>query len=306
MTDSSQKERENTMTITVPAFLRRWVQLIPKSTARAALFFCAVGVGLGLTVAFSNAAISWYKDRPLPPLPQKVWQDSNFEGVGLRAKVETDWGNSGDELRYKLSIRPSDPAGIDEFSRRLNEHQFGGMITVNLYDDRHFLVAKSDEYLSAFTRVLDDSGKVKTAVVQGKFFISRDQYASLSSWDFSTNLPLIQKADGAGKPSSSGPQNINSHLPGTGQTARVGTAKSGHVPVGGPQEGDEIISGYDVANGNLETSSGRTFFIYRPGEQESAIFWSVSSQFHYQCNETLVCTLTREGTAVILHAKLRK
>jgi hypothetical protein len=303
MTDFSQRERENTVTITVPTLLRRWVQLIPKSTARAALFFFAVGVGLGLTVVVSNATISWYKNRPLP---QKAWQEQKFDGVGLRAKLETDWGNSGDELRYKLLIGPSDPAGIDDFSRMLNERQYGGKITVNLYDARHFLVAKSDNYLSAFTRVFDDSGKSKVAVVQHKFFITRDQYASLSSWDFSTNLPLIQKADGAGKPSSSGPQNINSHLPGTGQTARVGTAKSVHVPVGGPQEGDEIISGYDVANGNLETSSGRTFFIYRPGEQESAIFWSVSSQFHYQCNETLVCTLTREGTAVILHAKLRK
>lgn len=303
MTDSSQREPENTMTITVPLFLRRWVQLIPKSAARAALFFFAVGVGLGLTVVVSNATISWYKNRPLP---QKAWQEQKFDGVGLKAKLETDWENSGDELRYKLLIGPSDPKGIDDFLSILNEHQSGGRITVNLYDARHFLVAKSDEYLSAFTRVLDDSGKVKVAVVQGKFFISRDQYASLSSWDFSTNLPLIQKANGAGKSSDSAPQNINSRMLGAGQVAKGGTAKNGHVTVGGSQEGDEIISGYDVANGNLETSSGRTFHIYRPGEQESAIFWPVSSQFHYQCNETLVCTLTREGTAVILHAKLRK
>ncbi|MGO9776077.1 MAG: hypothetical protein ACLPM3_05770 [Terracidiphilus sp.] len=302
MTDSSQSERENTVTIRVPAFVRRWVLLIPQSTARAALLFFAAGVGLGLTVVVSNATISWYKDRPLP---QKAWQEQKFDAVGLRAKLETDWGNSGDELKYKLLIGPSDPKGIDDFSRMLNERQFGGRITVNLFDARHFLVAKSDEYLSAFTRVLDDSGKVKAAVVQGKFFISRDQYTSLSNWDFSTNLPLIQKADGAGKPSSSGPQNINS-LPGTGQTARVGTSKNGHMPVGGPQEGDEIISGYDIFTGNLETSSGRTFYIYKPGEQSSAIGWPVSTQFHYQCNETLVCTLTREGTAVILHAKLRK
>ena len=87
MTDFSQRERENTVTITVPTLLRRWVQLIPKSTARAALFFFAVGVGLGLTVVVSNATISWYKNRPLP---QKAWQEQKFDGVGLRAKLETD------------------------------------------------------------------------------------------------------------------------------------------------------------------------------------------------------------------------
>jgi hypothetical protein len=269
--------------------LQRWIQLIPKSTARAALFFFAVGVGIGLTVVASNAAIAWYKNRPLPPLPQKAWQEQRFEGVGLRAKLETDWGNSGDEMKYKLFIRPLDPPGIDEFSRTLNERQFGGRITVNLYDARHFLVAKSDNYLSAFTRVFDDSGKSKVAVVQDKFFLTRDQYASLSSWDFSTNLPLIEKADVAGKPNGSVPK-----------TAKVGTAKSG------PQEGDEIISGYDVASGNLETSSGRTFFIYKPGERLTVIAWPESSQFHYKCDENLVCTLTKDGTAVVLHAKLKR
>ncbi len=274
------------MTITLPAFVQRWIQLIPKSTARAALFFFAVGLGLGLAIVLSNAAISWHKNRPLP---QKEWQERKFDGVGLRAKLETDWGNSGDELRYKLLIGPSDPAAIDEFSQKLIEHQFGGRITVNLYDARHFLVAKSDNYLSAFTRVFDDSGKIKVAVVQDAFFITRDQYASLSSWDFSTNLPIIQKTTGAGKPNNSAIQ-----------MAKLDAAKDS------PREGDEVISGYDVANGNLETSSGRTFFIYRPGEQSTAISWQVSSRFHYKCNENLECVLTKGDTVVVLHAKLRE
>jgi len=286
MTGVSEGEPRNTVTITLPAFLQRWIRLIPKSTPRAALFFFTFGVGFGLAVVVSNAAVSLYRNRPLP---QKAWQERKFDAVGLRAKLETDWANSGSDLRYKLLIRPSDPTAIDEFSQTLIDRQFGGMITVNLYDARHFLVAKSDNYLSAFTRVFDDSGKIKVAVAQDKFFITRDQYASLSSWDFSTNLPLIQKADGAGKPSGS-----------AAQTAGVGTIKSG------PREGDEIISGYDAVNGNLETNSGRTFFIYKPGEQSTAISWRVSSRFHYKCDENFVCVLTKSGTDAVLHARLRK
>jgi len=281
--------------------LERWTSRFPKSVVRLVLLFFAFGAGLGIELTAANLAISWHRNRPLP---QKKWSESSFGAVGLKAKLSTKWEGYGDELKYRVSIAPIDSSRLDDFNRIFSSSRFD-KFTVNLYDSSHFLVGSEDINLSNFTGAMNDAGVRETAVAQGKFYISRDEYKSLSSWDFSTNLPIAQKTP-AQNNSGGVTRNGSSPSPlGASRANPCNPQKQG--PSGQPLEGDDVISGYSVLYSRIETSGGLTFFVYKEGERQNAIVWGVdSAPIHYQCDRGSLCTLKRSATAVILHAKLQK
>jgi hypothetical protein len=70
MPSGIEQNGDGELKITVPRFLQKWIQLIPKSLLRASLFFLFLGAGLGAVLAISYGTISWFRNRPTPP---KVW-----------------------------------------------------------------------------------------------------------------------------------------------------------------------------------------------------------------------------------------
>ena len=275
---------KHSFTITLPEFLVRSYQKIPKSTWRAAMLLFTFGVGIGGGILAVKESIQWYRNRPLPKLPDRKWPEFGFPEFGLRARLSTEWDESSGHLNYRLALMPSDVANSDEFFGRISQHGWLDHVTLNVYDKRHFVVQSSNQYLSNFASVVDSNGKEHSAVCQGQLFLTRDQYAALSSWDLAVNgLP---------------PTSRNATNESTAQKPN-GKANSLH--------GNDVITGYSVVESNLTTSSGLTFHIFKDAETNKAIEWGAeSARVNYECNPTLECTLHRSNSGVILHAQLRK
>jgi hypothetical protein len=294
MTDVIRQTGDGELTITIPRFLRRWINRIPKSLWRAMLLFFSFGVGMGLALAGMRWAASWYESRPLSP---KAWPIKHFDSVGITAKLETEWN---DGLQCKLIIKPSDPAKLDEFARMLSENRYN-RITINLYNSTHFQIWSDDQYIRDFTRMLNHEGEAEAAVKETCLSdLSRGLYRNAASWELSSNLLPVTLNTSNNQPTSTVPTGMGSANPAS-QKARENHA----TPT--PTEGDDVVSGYSVMQSNLETSGGLTFFIYKDGERDNAIEWGVqSARIHYRCEDGSLCTLTRAGTGVVLHARRRK
>jgi hypothetical protein len=81
------------------------------------------------------------------------------------------------------------------------------------------------------------------------------------------------------------------------------TVREGH----NAQEGDDIVSGYDIPKNAIETNSGNAFEIYKEGEHITAmVYWGAGTHFHYKCDEKSICQLTTANSDVVLHARLRR
>lgn len=116
--------------------------------------------------------IQWYRNRPLPPLPDRKWSEFNFPIFGLRAKLVTQWDEPANKLHYKLALMPSEGADPNEFFTRfaLAQHDFGEPhVTLNLYNKRRFVVQSSEEYLILFTSIMDNDRKARSRSGKASF-----------------------------------------------------------------------------------------------------------------------------------------
>jgi hypothetical protein len=267
-TNSSQSTPPtHSYTITLPQFLVHWYHKLPTSTWRAALLLFAFGVGIGCGTLALKETLQWYRNRPLPPLPDRKWSEFNFPEYGLKAKLSTEWHESSDELDYKLALMPSDTTNSEEFFTRFAQHGMYAQVRLNVYDKRHFVVKSSDDYLSLFTAIIDPDGKKHSAGYQGKLFLSRDQYAALSGWDLTVNgLPPLNRNSATG---NTPPKQNSSEKSSDTSGLHARTQKQGGL--GGESaanglKGDDVITGYSVAESNLATSGGLTFHIYKDAE----------------------------------------
>ncbi len=280
--EPTQTTSDHSITIKLPRILKR----IPKSNWRAAFLLFAFGFGIGAGVLAVKESIQWYRNRPLPPLPDRKWPEFSFPEFGLRAKLSTEWSEP-DELKYRLTLMPSEGSDPNDFFNRLSKAL---KVTLNVYDNRHFIVQHSDEYLSSFTAIIDSNGKNHSVSHQGTLYISRDQYAALSSWNLTVNgMPPINRNTNGGTPAK--PTGEHKDAPVTGSGLR----------------GDDVLTGYSVRESSLGTSGGLTFEIYKDAEKGAAISWGVdNARVHYECNPALECTMRRRGSEVVLHARLKK
>ncbi len=310
-----QSTQPHSFTVTVPHFLVRWYRGLPASIWRAALLVFALGFGIGCGSFALKESLAWYRNRPLPPLPDRKWSEFNFPEYGLKAKLSTKWDEPINKLTFKLTLMPSDGTDSEEFFNRLSRAQHAlsmAQVTLNVYDKRHFVVQSSDEYLSLFASVIDKEGKPHLAVKQGELYISRDQYAALSSWDLTVNglqpanrNTASETHSDAGataktaplhpKPTSEGPRTARGDSTNAGSQAHP------------PEEGDDVASGYDMRVNAIDTSAGRAFVIYKEGEHITAIVdWMSGTHFHYNCDEKSMCLLTKDDSGLVLHARLRR
>lgn len=338
MTDANQPDENGKLTIALPRFLQRWIRRIPKSTVRAAALFFALGAGLGLMFAVAFEAISWYRERPLPP---RDLGSVDFGAVGLRGRLMTKWDQKAE---YRVRFEPTAKDQTDKFALWVKEPPRPLKIKVYLSDSSGFTLCSREialrfnfyrnlermqhsandptrvamAYANAsenegkweankdmFHDDLASDGKVEGISSEGEMQCPRNAYTQATRWGFSSNFPTTAEQDDLLKSHSEVPKE-SGDLP----SKRAIAARKSKEDAGAPQSplvGDDVISGYSVPAGSIETSGGLTFFVYKEGERDNAIIWQVNSaRIHYQCDENSMCTLKRAGTAVVLHAKLQK
>lgn len=304
-TEPTQNASTHSFTITVPQFLVHWYQKLPKSTWRAAALLFAFGIGVGGGAFAVKESVQWYRNRPLPKLPDRKWPEFSFPEFGLRAKLSTEWDESSDHLNYRIALMPSDITNSDDFFKRLSESRWPSHVTLNVYDNRHFIIQSSDEYLNGFAAIIEANGKKRAVISQGKLFLTRDQYAALSSWDLTVSgLPSINQGTTSGTTETTATSSDKSTL--TSGAHKV-APQHGEPTAVSTINGNDVITGYSAVGSNLSTSGGLTFHIYKDAETYKAIEWGVESpHVHYECSPTLECTLHENNSDIILHAQLRK
>ncbi|MGA2252998.1 hypothetical protein [Terracidiphilus sp.] len=336
MTDTRHPNPNEKLTIAIPAFLEKVIRRIPRSATRAALLFFASGAGLGLMIAATFEAASWYRDRPLP---LRDLGSVDFSAVGLRGKLITKWD---EKAEYRVRFEPIDKGQIDRFTLMVKEPPHPLKIKIYLSDSSGFtlcskeIVLRFDFYKDLrdpqqsmsnptgyviahedalenernwetdrdlFHSDITNDGKVGAISSQGEIPCSNKTYKRAIHWGFSSNFLTTAEQDDLLKGHTKSTEE-NGSSPSKHDTARGLNEKTGapHSSF----EGYDVISGYSIP-GNIETSRGLTFYVYKEGERDNAIIWHVNSaRIHYQCDENSMCTLTRAGTAVVLHAKLQQ
>jgi hypothetical protein len=337
MTDANQPDENGKLTITLPSFLHKRIRRIPKSTARAVLLFFALGAGLGLMLAIAFETASWYWSRPLPP---RDLGSADFSPVGLKGKLVTRWD---EKVEYRVRFEPIEKVQAARFALTVKEPPHPIRIRVYLSDSSGFtlcskeIVLKFDFYRGLrdsqqpkdnpvgyvvasedasenerkwetdrdiFHNDLNSDGNVGAISAQGEMICSKSAYREATRWGISSNFPTASEQDDLVKNHIDGLKRVES-LPfelATGDNSIVRPAAQ-H----GTLEGDEVVSGYLFSTGNVETNSGRTFCIYKEGEKLSAAMYLRSlTDFHYKCDKNRVCELTRPGTQIVLHARLKK
>jgi hypothetical protein len=142
----------------------------------------------------------------------------------------------------------------------------------------------------------DSEGRIIALNAQGDLACTPDAYKKIDYWDFTTNFPPVATQ-----------VEILAH-PGRSGHAAHSSSEPGKPAPGFYIEGDDIIRSYDADRGLIQTTSGKAYFVdSKKGKQPDLTGWAVSSApIHYRCDSNGVCTLTRTGSGITVHAHLNK
>jgi hypothetical protein len=289
-------------------------------------------------LAVAIESVSWYRDKPLPPHDLGT---ADFSAIGLKGHLVTKWS---EKAEYRVRFAPIKQEQLASFALLVNSPPRPLSISIHLSDSAGFVLCIKDivlkfdflqrqgpasdslrdreEYVMAvgnatehqtewerdrdiFHKDLASDGGVEAISSQGDLPCSKDAYRQATHWNFSSNFPTTAEQDALLKSHVESSKD-KENLPPKPMASHRNSERKANA-LSGLTEGDDVISGYSVASDCIETSGGLTFFIYKEGEQGNAIMWDAeSSRIHYRCDENSMCTLTRAGTGVVLHAKLRK
>ena len=151
-----------------------------------------------------------------------------------------------------------------------------------------------------FQNQITNDGQVSAANVQGTLPCSPDQYRRVDYWDFNTNFPTLEQQAFLLDPKAALLAKKELEPP-----AHPGKRTLSRLPQEGfVIQGDDRVTGYDSASGNL-MAEGKTFHIDKRYGQAAALAWaSEYSLIHYRCDQQGNCALSAAGEAAILHARL--
>lgn len=148
-----------------------------------------------------------------------------------------------------------------------------------------------------FQSALGPDGLVSAVNVQGSLPCSPDQYQRASYWDMNTNFPSLDEQAALLDPRAAALKS-NESEPGKHAAKRT----SNRPQTGFVFQGDERVTEYDAARGQLWTQ-GRTFRIDRMVGQATAMAWANNNTLiHYRCDQQANCALTAPGGSAVLHA----
>ncbi|HXS77932.1 MAG TPA: hypothetical protein VN753_17275 [Terracidiphilus sp.] len=143
-------------------------------------------------------------------------------------------------------------------------------------------------------------GLVTAVNVQGALPCSPDQYQKASYWDMNTNFPTLDEQAALLDPRAAAQARASSEPPGAHPRKRA----TRQPLTGFLISGDDRVTEYDSANGQLWTR-GKTFRIDRMVGQATAMAWANNNTLiHYSCDQQASCALTAPGGSAVLHARL--
>ncbi len=150
-----------------------------------------------------------------------------------------------------------------------------------------------------FQNQIGPDGLVSAVNVQGSLPCSPDQYQKASYWDMNTNFPTLDEQAALLDPKAAALK-----AKGSEPAAHAAKRTSNKPQTGFVFQGDERVTEYDAASGQLWTQ-GRTFRIDRMVGQATAMAWANSNTLiHYRCDQQANCALTAPGGSAVLHARV--
>jgi hypothetical protein len=148
-----------------------------------------------------------------------------------------------------------------------------------------------------FQNQIGPDGLATSVNAQGSLPCSPDQYQRASYWDMNTNFPSLDEQAALLDPRAAALKAKESE-PGAHPAKRT----SNRPQTGFVLQGDERVTEYDAARGQLWTQ-GRTFRIDRMVGQATAMAWANNNTLiHYRCDQQANCALTAPGGSAVLHA----
>jgi|HubBroStandDraft_1064217.scaffolds.fasta_scaffold24748_3 hypothetical protein len=146
-------------------------------------------------------------------------------------------------------------------------------------------------------------GQIASINAQGTIPCSEDAYGKVTNWSFTPNFPSLSEQNDLLKQESEKKADAER----AAAARKRATNKPADKTLRFSIEGDDAIVGYDAGAGILESGTGESFYVDKEGGQANLAGWQAFPiRIHYRCDSTSYCTLTRAGSGVALHARLRK
>lgn len=265
-----------------------WQRLRGFGLRKLFLVCLGLGAGLGIGIVATGASIIWVTSRPIPA---REWPE--IEGAGLRAKLKTDWNES---VRYQLVVRPRSSDLKSAFDNAVRSHRDSILFTFHLYDRAGFELCKKEVKPTAVVDADNQIEGLRSTEKLYSFECPRTAYKEADHWTFSYIFPAL----------TSDSDKV------TAQAKRgSGPRKAVGLPDNVPLEGDDVLTGFDLYSGHMETRSGKTFVVYREGEKSTAEDWKIDGEvsrkqhhIHFDCRAGSDCLIENAENSQVVHGKL--
>jgi len=268
----------------------KWQRLKSFGLKKLFLVCIGIGAGLGIGIVAIVASVVWITSRPIPA---REWPRLEVEGAGLRAKLKTDWNDS---VRYQLVVTPRSDDLKTAFDSTVRTHRDSISFTIHLYDTAGFELCKKDVKTTPFVGTDGRYEGLHATETLYSFECSRSAYKDADHWNISYVFPAL----------TSDAANVTQSKTMLGPSTPMVAP-----PDSGPLEDDDILTGFDLFSGHLETRSGKTFVVYREGEKSTAETWAIHGQvsgeqlqLHFSCKTRNDCIIENAENHQAVHGKL--
>lgn len=198
-------------------------------------------------------------------------------------------------MRYQLVVTPRSSDLKNAFDNAVRTHRDSISFTIHLYDMAGFELCKKDVKPTPFVDTENHYEGLHSTKELYSFECSRDAYKEADHWSLSYVLPSL-------------PSELNNVAtqtkPGLNPTKPEGQPDNARL------EGDDILTGFDLYSGHMETRSGKTFVVYREGEKSTAEDWRIDGEvsgtqhhIHFNC-KTSDCLIENADNNQVVHGKL--
>jgi hypothetical protein len=153
-----------------------------------------------------------------------------------------------------------------------------------------------------FQNQTGSDGLVAALSAEGVIPCSKSAYEKATTWSFQPDFPSLAEQSELLKQSKVQQVTVEQKA-----VARKRKPVKAAAPLRFSIEGDDVIVDYDVSAGILEGSSGENFYIDKDASQATQAVWqNLPARIHYRCDATTGCTVTRDGSGVMVRARRRR
>ncbi len=304
------------------------------NTTKRLYIYAAVTIGVGVLIGMGFAVSSWLTSSP--PGTFNLGQ-ATAGAQGLTGQLFTEWN---DKLIYRLTIGPTGDEQHAGFALAVSNPPRPVSFDIQVKDPLGFVlcsktvVLRYDPSLAAaasgqaqdqaaaiaqmqaqelarergkdiFQNALGPDGKVATISAQGDIPCTKKAYEKAASWSFSTDFPALAEQAELLKRQAEAEAKAERLARQSEAARKKAKRQAAATPLHFAVEGYDRISWSDPSLGVVGTDGGKTFVIDQRSRLNSG-WQAFPANIHYTCDQNAACTITRTGSAVVLHARLRR